>query len=192
MATESDLIRRYRGAFSNKECDEIISHIDFLNKNNLMFYEKKSLHNQDHITSNLSHDWALDLPAYSRISELIIPKFKPCVDEYLTTFSLLEAYRFLLYDLKIKKIPIGGGFHQWHFENGGIAYSQRKFVIQLYLNDDFKGGETEFLYQNRRELPRQGDVLIFPAGYTHTHRGNPPIGGDKYLITSWALIQDEE
>ena len=192
MATESDLIRRYRGAFSSDECNEIISHIDFLNQNNLMFYEKESLHNQDHITSNLSHDWALDLPAYSKISELIIPKFKPCVDEYLTTFSILQDYKFLLYDLKIKKIPIGGGFHQWHFENGGIAYSQRKFVIQLYLNDDFEGGETEFLYQNRRELPRQGDILIFPAGYTHTHRGNPPIGGDKYLITSWALIQDEE
>ena len=192
MATESDLIRRYRGAFSSDECDEIISHIDFLNKNNLMFYEKESLHNQDHITSNLSHDWALDLPAYSRISELIIPKFKPCVDEYLTTFSLLQSYKFLLYDLKIKKIPIGGGFHAWHFENGSISCSQRKFVVQLYLNDNFEGGETEFLYQNRRELPRQGDVLIFPAGYTHTHRGNPPIGGDKYLITSWALIQDEE
>ena len=192
MATESDLIRRYRGAFSSDECDEIISHIDFLNKNNLMFHEKESLHNQDHISSNLSHDWALDLPAYSRISELIIPKFKPCVDEYLTTFSILQTYKFLLYDLKIKKIPIGGGFHQWHFENGGIAYSQRKFVIQLYLNDDFEGVETEFLYQNRRELPRQGDILIFPAGYTHTHRGNPPIGGDKYLITSWALVQDEE
>ena len=86
MATESDLIRRYRGAFSSDECDEIISHIDFLNKNNLMFYKKESLHNQDHISSNLSHDWILDLPAYSRISELIIPKFKPCVDEYLQAF----------------------------------------------------------------------------------------------------------
>ena len=144
MATESDLIRRYRGAFSSDECDEIISHIDFLNKNNLMFYEKESLHNQDHITSNLSHDWALDLPAYSRISELIIPKFKPCVDEYLMTFSILQTYKFLLYDLKIKKIPIGGGFHAWHFENGSISCSQRKFVVQLYLNDNFEGGETEF------------------------------------------------
>ena len=32
MATESDLIRRYRGAFSSDECNEIISHIDFLNQ----------------------------------------------------------------------------------------------------------------------------------------------------------------
>ena len=192
MATESDLIRRYRGAFSSDECDEIISHIDFLNKNNLMFYEKESLHNQDHITSNLSHDWALDLPAYSRISELIIPKFKPCVDEYLMTFSILQTYKFLLYDLKIKKIPIGGGFHAWHVENGSISCSQRKFVVQLYLNDNFEGGETEFLYQNRREEAVKGDVLIFPAGFTHTHRGNPPIGNSKYLVTSWGGVQDGE
>ena len=192
MATESDLIRRYRGAFSSDECDEIISHIDFLNKNNLMFYEKESLHNQDHITSNLSHDWALDLPAYSRISELIIPKFKPCVDEYLMTFSILQTYKFLLYDLKIKKIPIGGGFHAWHFENGSISCSQRKFVVQLYLNDNFEGGETEFLYQNRREEEVKCDVLIFPAGFTNTHRGNPPIGNSKYLVTSWGVVQDGE
>ena len=36
-----------------------------------------------------------------------------------------------------------------------------------------------------------GDVLMFPAAYTHTHRGNPPLGGNKYLATSWGYIQDE-
>ena len=35
------------------------------------------------------------------------------------------------------------------------------FVVQLYVNDDFEGGETEFLYQNRREQAVAGDVLIF-------------------------------
>ena len=62
--------------------------------------------------------------------------------------------------------------------------------MQLYLNDDFEGGETEFLYQNRREEAKQGDVLIFPCYFTHTHRGNPPIGGTKYTATSWAIVQD--
>ena len=114
------------------------------------------------------------------------------IDEYLEAVSILKDFKFLIYDLKVKKIPICGGFHTWHFENGTIPYSQRKFVLQLYLNDEFEGGETEFLYQNRREIPKQGDVLIFPAGYTHTHRGNPPIGGTKYLITSWAMVQDNE
>ena len=90
--------------------------------------------------------------------------------------------------MKLKKIPVGGGFHAWHFENGGTMYSQRTFVVQLYLNDNFQGGETEFLYQNRREEAIVGDVLMFPAGFTHTHRGNPPIGNSKYLVTSLSLI----
>ena len=39
---------------------------------------------------------------------------------------------------------------------------KRKFVIQLYLNDNFDGGETKDLYQNG-EIPKEGDVLIFPC-----------------------------
>jgi len=108
------------------------------------------------------------------------------------SINVTHSYDLLSYSLKLKKIPAGGGFHAWHFENGGISYCNRAFVIQLYLNSDFEGGETEFLYQNRREEAKQGDVLIFPADFTHSHRGNPPINGVKYLITSWGLFQDEE
>ena len=69
--------------------------------------------------------------------------------------------------------------------------AHRQFVIQLYLNDEFDGGETEFLYQNKREKASAGDVIIFPCSFTHTHRGNPPIGGTKYLVTSWGWVQDD-
>ena len=190
MTLESDLIRRYCGAFTTEDCTEIISHIDYYEKNSLMFHNKTSLHNTDHISTNTSHDWVLDEKAGCKISTLILPKFKPCVDEYLQAFSVLSDYKFLLYDLKIKRIPMGGGFHSWHFETGGITNTHRTFVVQLYVNDNFEGGETEFLYQNRREEAVAGDILIFPAGYTHTHRGNPPIGGHKYLITSWGYMQE--
>ena len=190
MTLESDLIRRYQGSFTPQDCEECIKYINQFETKNILSYDTEKLSEVDHKTINITYDY--DLPAYSHLAELILPKFKPCIDEYIEAVNILKNYKFLTYDLKVKKIPMGGGFHSWHFENGSIPYSQRKFVIQLYLNDDFQGGETEFLYQNRRELPRQGDVLIFPAGYTHTHRGNPPIGGDKYLITSWALVQDHD
>jgi len=190
MATEFDLIRRYRGAFTQEECKKLIGYIDSFEENKILTSDSENTHQIDNLSINISHDY--NFPAYSQMSRDILPNFKPCVDEYLNTFSILKDYKFLLYDIKVKKIPICGGFHSWHFENGGIPYSQRKFVVQLYLNDDFEGGETEFLYQNRREIPKEGDVLIFPAGYTHTHRGNPPIGGVKYLITSWGLIQDND
>jgi hypothetical protein len=26
---------------------------------------------------------------------------------------------------------------------------------------------------------------VFPSGYTHTHRGNPPLSGEKIILTGW-------
>ena len=58
----------------------------------------------------------------------------------------------------------------------------------VYLNDDFKGGETEFLYYKRREQPEKGKLLLWPAGYTHTHRGGMVLEGNKYVITGWYYL----
>jgi hypothetical protein len=60
----------------------------------------------------------------------------------------------------------------------------------VYLNDVLDGGETEFLYQSRRVKPREGRVVIFPVQWTHTHRGNPPLSGEKYIATSWLHLND--
>ena len=44
-------------------------------------------------------------------------------------------------------------------------------------------------YFNAREIEgmiEEGRLLVFPADWTHTHRGNPPIGtSNKYIITTW-------
>ena len=55
----------------------------------------------------------------------------------------------------------------------------------VYLNDVKEGGETEFQYQKLRVKPKRGTVLIWPGGFTHLHRGNPPLSGDKYIATGW-------
>ena len=190
MAFESDLIRRYRGAFSRDECKEIIEYINFFENNQILEYDKSALELEDHKVVNVTHDY--DLGASSKLATMLFPGFKPCVTEYLESISILRSKKFLLHDLKLKKIPAGGGFHNWHYENGSLSVAARQFVVQLYLNDDFDGGETEFLYQQRREESVAGDIIIFPASYTHTHRGNPPLGGDKYIATSWGVIQQNE
>ena len=58
--------------------------------------------------------------------------------------------------------------------------------------DGFGAGETEFLYQRRRIEPRTGSLLLAPAAFTHTHRGNTPAQGDKYIATSWILFRRAE
>ena len=89
-----------------------------------------------------------------------------------------------------------GGYPYWHCElypnDPASETLHRALLWTMYLNDTFEAGETEFHYQQRRVRPRTGTLLIAPSGFTHTHRGNRPRGGDKYIATSWILFQRAE
>ena len=87
--------------------------------------------------------------------------------------------------VKIQKTIPSGGYHVWHCENASIANKGRTLAWMLYLNDVEEGGETEFLYLSKRINPKAGRLIIWPAGWTHTHRGNPPLKGEKYVLTGW-------
>jgi hypothetical protein len=97
-----------------------------------------------------------------------------------------------------KYISDQGGYPYWHCElypKLGDATAQtlhRTLLWTLYLNDAFAEGETEFLHQRRKIKPRTGALLIAPAAFTHTHRGNMPKSGNKYIATSWILFQRAE
>ena len=78
----------------------------------------------------------------------------------------------------------GEGYHLWHCEwNHNLP--KRVLAYALFLNDVEEGGELEFLHQSIRIKPRKGDFVIWPAYFTHIHRGNPPISNDKWIVTGW-------
>jgi hypothetical protein len=88
-----------------------------------------------------------------------------------------------------------GGYFYYHSEiyphpndteNNAL---HRKLLWMFYLNDVEEGGETEFYHQQLATKPKQGSLVIAPAGFTHTHRGNMPRSNDKYIFTSWVLYQ---
>ena len=89
-----------------------------------------------------------------------------------------------------------GGYPYWHCElyprDASAETLHRHLLWTIYLNDGFDEGETEFLFQQRKIVPRTGDLLIAPTAFTHTHRGNRPQGGDKFIATSWILFQRAE
>lgn len=85
---------------------------------------------------------------------------------------------------KFQETPIGGGFHNWHSENN-TANKTRFLVWSLFLNDVQEGGELEFLNYPIRIKPKKGSMALFPAYYTHVHRGNPPLSNTKYIATGW-------
>jgi hypothetical protein len=95
-----------------------------------------------------------------------------------------------------KYLKGSGGYPHWHSEifpkDTDCEQLHRVLAFQFYLNDVSQGGETEFFYQEKKVPPKAGRMVVFPAGFTHTHRGNVPQSGDKYVITSWVMFHRAE
>jgi len=90
-----------------------------------------------------------------------------------------------IFSLKLQKTEPGQGYHVWHSEAVNKDTRERVLVVMAYLNDVQEGGETEFLYQKKRVKPVRNRIVVWPSGFTHTHRGNPPLSNAKYVITGW-------
>lgn len=57
----------------------------------------------------------------------------------------------------------------------------------LYLNNVPDGG-TEFKYQNIILKAKKGDLVIWPAEFTHLHKGVISKTKEKYIATGWFNI----
>jgi len=102
------------------------------------------------------------------------------IRKYCDNAELITDY------VKIQKTLPKEGYHVWHIEHSAERdLSKRVLVYSIYLNTVQEGGETEFLYQSQRINPVKGRVVIWPAGFPYVHRGNPPLNGEKYIVTSW-------
>ena len=114
-------------------------------------------------------------------------------NHYIQNTGAEESYgqaKFYYTRLKIQKTLPTEGYHVWHIEHGApMEMQSRAFVFSIYLNDVEEGGETEFLHFSKRVKPKTGRIVIWPAGFPYLHRGNPPLSGEKYILTSWMMLR---
>lgn len=114
-----------------------------------------------------------------------------CYDQYSSEYDVLKDIPIHCTTAKMQKSNPGSGYHIWHCEQNSGDMANRALTYILYLNtlDENGAGETEFLYQKLRVPPKHNSLVIWPAAYTHTHRGNVVHGSkSKYIITGWFYI----
>ena len=187
IGTYSDFIGVYDNHVPLTFCEEIIEQFDYHQTVNSMVYcEDEQFEN----SSAGRFDWAIDLahmtPRIGGIPERNLNEYLgSALDEYVHVFGHLKQMPFYNTTQKIQKTPAGGGYHVWHDEQSGPEFCTRAAVWMVYLNDNFEGGETEFLYYKRRIQPKAGTLLIWPSGLTHAHRGGLVLSGNKYVATGW-------
>jgi hypothetical protein len=196
----NNFIGVFHNVIDQESCEKIIQHFQKVKQNQLTF-TRQSLNTQiskiekdteTYFLSNTSNFSNESIDSITSANDIwIFNEFKnilwQCYNLYSNQYGVLEslAKHSISGTVKIQRTLPGQGYHMWHCEHGNIRYGNRLALAILYLNDVIDGGETEFLYQGIRVKPAQGTLIICPSGFTHTHRGNPPLAGEKYIMNTW-------
>jgi hypothetical protein len=190
---DEDFIEVYTSVLPKPLVDRLIKHIDRVEEEQQLDHNKKFAgKGADQFNNKLDRDdFQVYLTANNEASlkdevlDILMPYFQNYSDKYS-----IKTNGLIFEEIKIQKTKKYGNYSRWHTEQGGGAgwdQATRVLVWSVYLNDVPEAGETEFLFQQKRIKPIEGNLLVWPASYTHLHRGNPPIGGNKYIITGWGI-----
>lgn len=187
-----NFIRVYDNSVSKQFCNSLIEYFEWSIENNRTWErtETTATYKKDTSTSiSPINYWDI---SFARdhlggfIEEFNQSFWDNCYKSYAAEFDTLnQVSKHTIHHYKLQKTLPGGGYHTWHCEHDSYDRGSRLATYILYLNDIVSGGETEFLYQHERVEPKEGRLVIFPSSYTHTHRGNPPLRGKKYILTGW-------
>ena len=154
----------------------------------------------------------IDLQTIGRANDTINFKLKKCLEIYLkrNEYTLFEdslqkylkeyikLYPFInsldKWDLsptfKIQKYNPNEAYFITHCENTSKKDCDRVLTWMIYLNDVKNGGHTCFPYQRKKYQPRTGSLLIWPAHFTHPHKGLPSKTEIKYIATGWTSFTE--
>jgi hypothetical protein len=187
-----ELIKKYKiddnfiGIFENFFSDNLIkkylSYYEYSEKNNLVDLRQ----NPTIIKDSAAYTMSLERSVKYNNEELINIIYEDIYPLYINKFNLFNSVaKHSIFEIKIQKTKPSEGYHAWHNEINCRSDNSRLFTFILYLNDVLEGGETEFLYQKCRINALKNRFVLWPAGLTHKHRGNPPLKNDKYILTGW-------
>ena len=133
----------------------------------------------------------LDLPG-NEVFKLYINSLFTCYKDYLVQWPFLAG---IAQNLEIGRFNLGRylrgqHFQKMHTERAGLSSLHRVLAWMTYLNDVDEGGETCFSHYGLNIKPRKGLTIIWPAEWTHAHKGNVLLGESKYMITGWLTFSD--
>ena len=187
-----DFIGIYDGYIPDEACDQAIELFKKYQEFNKVFSRFTSEGTSQDLKSDkqlfCSPDILTDQEFNVNKLKLLMVNFDMALRHYYTETNIKKytAEDITTDHVKIQKTMPSQGYHVWHVEhNPGREMEKRVLAYTIYLNNVEEGGETEFLYQSQRVKPVKGRIVIWPAGFPYVHRGNPPLSGEKYIVTSW-------
>ncbi len=167
----------YEGWVDKKVCDDLLRYYD-----ECKYLRKTSYTDGKHSTDLHLHR--------------MLEKSEDCILQYMSQLSDVCEKYFDLFPyagvmpckvselFNIQRYEPNEGYKVWHWERSDRRGTRdRHLVWMTYLSDNPDGG-TEFEYQNKYVSAEVGKTIIWPADWTHTHRGRV-CNTEKTIITGW-------
>ena len=179
-----DFMMRNTGCLTKETCEFLIN---YFNKNeHISSAGGTEVDKNGNVVSKLD-DLEIEINIFNFNNDLregIFTTISKYVEKYPLINTAICKWQVDDYAILMRYEP-GKSYDSIHCENGGIYYSKRIFAWMIYLNTIKDGGGTEFIHQNKTLSPIEGDMYIWPAHWTHMHRGVVAPNDRKYLLTGW-------
>ena len=188
-----DFIATYTDVYPEGYCEHLISEFERLVQGGAGSNRQRSDNAPRHRKDDMQ--LGLDIKVHQTIKynekdivDVFFDGLQQCFEDYRGKYSVLEDGQIHASAMKLQRTSPGEGYHIWHGEQGNNVNASRVIVYMLYLNTlaPEEAGETEFLYQQTRLHPQKNTMVLWPAAFTHAHRGNVVHGKNcKYIVTGW-------
>ena len=180
-----NFIEIYDDALSVENCDKLI---DYFNKSPQAegMLSGRILDPTQKQSTELINSY---FTSHEIVFRLISPTLQKYTDKYIEKYIPLKHVKKWGVDDEFTLKKFEGeddGFKVWHMEHS-IHNPYRILVWMFYLNDAQSG--TEFFHHPNIES-KKGRLVIWPAGWTHYHKGVTPNKGIKYIMSGWYSFQE--
>lgn len=129
----------------------------------------------ENLSSELQNKYTAEL---TKVIDLYIEEY-PFIKELVPLEHRNQHVQVQVYDPKFS-------YSALHCENSGVPDNiDRCLVFLTYLNDVDDGGGTFFPYQNLETKAEKGLTLVWPAYWTHPHKGVVSNTESKIITTGW-------
>lgn len=82
---------------------------------------------------------------------------------------------------------VEGSYLDLHVDDLGYV-TDNHLPVNIYLNDDYEGGELKFQTHGISIKPKVGDMIVFPGNMYYPHEVTKIQSGIRYTLAIWFTI----
>ena len=188
-----NFIEVFDNALSSEDCKYII---DYMNTSDLMEAGTVSTPEGGGVVKNykISTEMGIEIQEKNPINDILsssllfhINKYKELHPqlERLARWGVQEKYN-------LQKYEPNQAYFELHCENAGLVDGMKRVLAWMfYLNTVTDDGGTYFDNYDLTLNAVEGRCVIWPAYWTHMHRGIVSKTESKYIVTGWFSFIDK-